>query len=118
MEMAGKDPYNTEKIYEKLFNFKETEALNYQFENFFIDNMNPIIQSGPAVITFLGIFVNYIFWAVMRKMTVKCWKIKACRKIGIVAMQNTHLAAPIYEAYIAIYLDLALCAGLGLIAIY
>ena len=33
-------------------------------------------------------------------------------------MQNTNLAGPLYEAYIAIYLDLALCAGLGLIAIY
>lgn len=70
MEMANKDPYRTEDIYAMLFNFKETDSLNYQFENFFIDNMNPIIQSGPAVITILGIFVNYIFWAIMRRVTV------------------------------------------------
>ena len=39
MEMANKDPYRTEDIYAMLFNFKETDSLNYQFENFFIDNM-------------------------------------------------------------------------------
>jgi hypothetical protein len=49
---------------------------------------------------------------------VACWKIKCCRKIGILASKNDNLISPIKETYLAIYIDIGLCSSLGILTIY
>lgn len=62
--------------------------------------------------------MNFFVWSFLRKVSVKCWRVKFCRKIGIRASLNDNLQSPLKDTYLTLYLEIGLSMILGVYVIY
>jgi hypothetical protein len=74
-----------------MFEFKETTALNGNFELFGIDSKDFIMNSGSFFILLLLIGVYNILSAIIHKIATKNPKRKFCRMLGMRFYSKSHL---------------------------
>ena len=73
------DLFNSEYIYEYLFNFIETKPFNPMFELFEISSLNIVINSGSLLILFVIMIAAGIFYKLMMKLAKIKYKSKPYR---------------------------------------
>lgn len=70
LNLAAFDMFNTEIIYNKIFNFQETESYTPIFEQASFTGSNFIIGIGPM----FGTMIIYALFLIVRKLVVRCLK--------------------------------------------
>ena len=112
VEAGEFDLFNGPLIYEELFTFKETTALNEMFELFGIDSMNTLKNSQSLFIIICIVILFGLSFMLVYQLAKMNYKIQCCRKIGIYAQENDNLWTNI-NLFIAVnYLDLASATSL------
>ena len=71
---ASMDIFSGESLYEQIFEFKETEPLNVNFELLDIDSKIFIMNSGSFFVILFGVIVYNFLLACIQVVTVKCAK--------------------------------------------
>ena len=62
---AGMDIFDGQGLFEKIFEFKETEAIGEKWAFFDIDNSNFIMNSGSYFVIFVGLFVHMVTFSLI-----------------------------------------------------
>mmetsp|Transcript_30184 Transcript_30184/g.46159 ORF Transcript_30184/g.46159 Transcript_30184/m.46159 type:complete len:85 (-) Transcript_30184:3443-3697(-) len=77
------DLFQGPKIYEKYFNFKETEPLTLTFEQFEIGDLNFFMNSGSLLIAAVLATVSGLMWKAMKQVAKACYKVRTFRRLGL-----------------------------------
>ena len=83
VNLADMDLLNGPIWYEIVFDFKRTSPYNRQYEQFAITDLNFFNNTGSMLLIFLGMVINCLFWKAVKKISIKCYRLRRCRKIGI-----------------------------------
>ena len=93
-KLSELDPLHCAQIYEAIFIFKETGPLNMNFEQYGIENMIFISNSGSLLVLAVIIIGTYFNKRFFNWVAKKCYRKRRCRKIGIWASNNNAILVP------------------------
>ena len=82
-EFAKLDVFSGEDYYEAIFNFKETESINYKFVQFGSDNMIMMLNSGSVFIMMIILLVLGLAYIFLHKFAVKFAEFETMQALGM-----------------------------------
>ena len=77
--IASMDIFQTEKIYEEIFDFKHTEPVTPKFDFSGINDKNFTNNSGSLYPVWLLIFGEYILRQIINRISLMCSRMKVAR---------------------------------------
>ena len=80
----------TEDMVHSHFEFKKTEALNQQFENYGFESQNFILLSGSYLLFKYGIFIFKLLKYALNRGAVSCRKNEKARKLGVLVYEDNY----------------------------
>lgn len=119
MLFAQMDVLDGASLFEAIFEFRETSALNENFENFDIGDKNFIMNSGSYFILIGSILVFNFLLFLLHVLAVIFSCLKCCRKTGRKLKPEKTCSEISYETqklFLESYFDLALIAFLNLLS--
>lgn len=96
-DFANMDILDGKELYQKWFTFKETPALNDNFEMYDMENQNFLINTGSYFIIFAGMIACDILKFLLNKAAVKCARYRNARRIGMQMYEPRAFKASIDE---------------------
>lgn len=106
------------KVYEFIFEFKETEPFNFTFDQYEIEDLNFFMNTGSLMLTIFILVSSYIASSIALFFAKKCFKIRFCRKLGIKADRFNALKIPMQSLFIELYLDILLGSFLNVVGMW
>jgi hypothetical protein len=108
-----KDMYPTDEIFEKMFDFGETDSPIEHFETLGYEGSNFIEMTGSLIINIIisiltAMVVNTVFYFILKCLTNKC-----ARMIGARLKTNNTIGA-ILMIYLQGFLEMLICVVLSL----
>ena len=82
-EFAKLDVFSGEDYYEAIFNFKETESINYKFVQFGSDNMIMMLNSGSVFIMMIILLVLSLVYIFLHMSAVKFAEFETMQALGM-----------------------------------
>jgi hypothetical protein len=96
-------------MYDDWFNFKETSALNNNWELLMIDNKNFMINSGSFFIIVVYMVIYSLVKTVYNLIAKKYAHVYAFRRIGVLINSSDNKLVPgITKLHLEMYLDMAI----------
>ena len=106
------------RIYESLFDFKETESLNLTFEQFEYGNLNFLMNSGSMGIAVFLVIIYFFVFMCLDKSSKRNYRSRTCRKVGIWSKGKIEFRIPLLTMLVEGYIDVTISAYLGMVALY
>ena len=78
-----------------------------------MSDLNFFNNTGSMFLVFLAIVINWLFWTLVSQVSIKLYKNRCCRKIGIYSSQKISFRLPVLSLALDGYLDLLLGSILG-----
>lgn len=121
MVFAQMDILNSEEFYEERLTFKHTEPLTEVFNQYGIENMNFILNSGSFLVLQMLILFYFLGQYYLNKVAVNNYKHFLSRKVGIWAYQVNYKLQFIkasQKLFMESYFDLAMISLLNTVALW
>jgi len=116
LALIDMDFMQADELYEAVFHFAPTAPYSRRFAQFGLDDSNYLVTTGSLTLMAVGTVVWYAAMTFLNWLAKKCYRISACRKVGIYARSRTALFAPILTLLVDGYVDCVLAAALNSVA--
>lgn len=106
------------KLYEKIFEFRETRPFSQNFDAFGTGDLNFFMNSGSTVLIFAFIIIYFLFMMMLYHLTKRFSRSFFVRKIAMFAEMQTSLYYPLLKLFYEGAIELTIPATLGVVSIF